>query len=726
MPALCALALLAGCRPQGEAERSTASADDGARAEASGPKWAVSPARAGRDRPPAGRSLFDFVASREQDGRLVQDVPFPFPALLRRLEERAGCGAAPGCVRAVLIPLGRSLQRLAASPDFFRHPRVVATVVEDRPGAVALLRDRIYIGYQEQSALLEVISYNEAAGRFEFQLVHDYRAGGNPRVAYARRQVCTACHQNLAPIFSRPLWTETNANPAVAQRMAALGEAPFGVALRRGVDVPEAIDDASDRANLLGVWQRLWRDGCGGDDAGGRRCRGAVVLAALQYRLGGERGFDAGAVGWRKDFVPVFEREWQRLWPAGMAIPNPDIPSRDPLPPATAPQVAGTALADIPARFEPLLPRVPLETWMTDPDPLHATAAMPLAAVARRYVAGLAGYFTVDDVHALERQLRARANGAAAGFRSDCTIDRDATALRFHCDAAPAPGKARLAGSVALRGDDVAGGRIEGLAVEGGTALNAISIAPGTAVDAHGVTLRPDDRGLPLRLADGARVDAIRLQWDDAGAATATVDVVDDLAPLRDAVAALAGDGGKSAPLAKSAFDRARITAALFERMGMDGNTACCSDASRLAPAHVEPAAPKPPTAGPAQPYAAFYKPCAGCHSTGERTPPNFLAGDGAQVAANLRHCAPRIYVRLAMNHRKPALREKTPMPPPFAPAASTPAGPARDVAELETIAARLLREQAGRAPRLDALLADGYEALPACLPPVVARGAAP
>src|SRR3546814_1912008 len=61
---------------------------------------------------------------------------------------------------------------------------------------------------------------SEAAGRFEFQLVHDYRAGATPRVSCARRELCAACHQNLAPIFSRPLWAETNANPRIAAKLA--------------------------------------------------------------------------------------------------------------------------------------------------------------------------------------------------------------------------------------------------------------------------------------------------------------------------------------------------------------------------------------------------------------------------------------------------------------------------------------------------------------------------
>src|SRR3546814_10225340 len=78
----------------------------------------------GSDKPPAGRSLFDFVATHEQDGERVYDIPFPFEALLQRINARAGCDSGNDCLRVVLIPLGRSLQRLAAAPDFFAHPRI--------------------------------------------------------------------------------------------------------------------------------------------------------------------------------------------------------------------------------------------------------------------------------------------------------------------------------------------------------------------------------------------------------------------------------------------------------------------------------------------------------------------------------------------------------------------------------------------------------------------------
>src|SRR5437899_2289603 len=83
-----------------------------------------------------------------------------------------------------------------------------------------------------------------AAGRFEFQLMKDFRPGGTPKLVYANRRICMSCHQNGGPLFSRPTWDETNANPKVAALLDAPSREFLGVAANRGVDVPNAIDDA--------------------------------------------------------------------------------------------------------------------------------------------------------------------------------------------------------------------------------------------------------------------------------------------------------------------------------------------------------------------------------------------------------------------------------------------------------------------------------------------------
>jgi hypothetical protein len=247
-------------------------------AGAPAPTWVVDPALPGENLPGVGRSLFDQVFAVQRGGQAEIELPFPFESLLARLDgqlQREPTSPLPPAKR-VLIPLGRSLQRTAAAPDYFAYPRVVVAVDASPAAGAPLLKDRLYLGYQEKSAVLEVISYNEAAGRFEFQLVKDYRAGGKPKVVYAPRTLCFACHQNGAPIFSRALWDESNANPQVAALLLASGRRFYGIPVERGVDVPYAIDNASERANGFALTQLLWQEGCGGNDVTGHRCRAGL------------------------------------------------------------------------------------------------------------------------------------------------------------------------------------------------------------------------------------------------------------------------------------------------------------------------------------------------------------------------------------------------------------------------------------------------------------------
>ncbi|HZP92136.1 MAG TPA: hypothetical protein VFB20_04550 [Burkholderiales bacterium] len=137
-----------------------------------------------------------------------------------------------------------------------------------------LLKDRLYVGYLEKTGILEVISYNEAAGRFEFQLVKDHRAGAQPKVFYANRAICISCHQNHAPIFSRAIWGETNANGLVAALLRAQ-RADFSSSAQANIDFPDDIDKSTVHANTLVTLQKVWRQGCSDahDRAQSRRCR---------------------------------------------------------------------------------------------------------------------------------------------------------------------------------------------------------------------------------------------------------------------------------------------------------------------------------------------------------------------------------------------------------------------------------------------------------------------
>ncbi len=598
--------------------------------------WAVDPSLPGPSTS-VGASLFDEITA---DG-----VPFPYEALLRKVEQATGC-APRRCATSVLIPLGRSLQRTAAAPEYFRYPRVVTAVIDG--GATQLqIKDRLFLGYQERADLIEVISYNEAAGRFEFQLVRDYRADGERRVVPANRAVCVSCHQNHAPIFSRQQWDETNANPqiagAIATRQTRGRTSLYGVAIRGEVDLPNAIDDAADRANLIGVVQRIWRDACD------RRCRPAAVAAALQYRLSQEQGFAA-----RTDVATAFSK----AWPDGLAVPDPDLPNRDPL--VIAVDSTPARQVDVPAVFEALKPRAPRDVWKTGDALLEA-----------RFVSGLAAMIADGDVDAFESDL-SKVAAPRRALHSDCSVARELVT----CD-----------GEFAMTATR---NFVERLVVDSGE-LTELSIIRGAV----------SRRGKPARTLAGQRIERLELKPTARGA-RATLILVEDFQAQRAAI--------ERADWA-DVFTRNSLRVAL----GLKPMRQCCATPSvTLA---------EDQAVEPSGVATAFSAACGSCHQSAERSPPNFLAGDSVRVDAALRHCAQRMYVRLAMWQLPPVARAKVPMPPPRAALNGSPheqlkADPA--IGPLQATVADWLRSETGKVPAVDALLANGYENLRACLPTAV------
>ena len=650
--------------------------------------WVVNPAEPGAHLPPLGHSLFDRLFAGEGG---THDLPFPFERLLARIDRELTHDPASALppVKRVLIPLGRSLQRTAAAPDYFDYPRVVVGVdAPPAPGSPFLLKDRLYIGYQEKSAVLEVISYNEAAGRFEFQLVKDYRPGGRAQVFYANRNICFACHQNGAPIFSRALWDETNANPAVAALLTASGRTFYGIPPERGVDVPYAIDNAVRRANRFALAQRLWREGCGDGEAG-RRCRAGLFAAALRLRLADGRMAVPDAALEESVGRPLRSTAVRR-WPAGLALGRSDLPNRNPLQGATewpASPSARVAFSHVPARFEALLPR-PAEAWWWGDAPEAISDA----------VAGVAEFVEDGDWPRLKAALARRAarlprrevtlscTVAPGGYVADCKGEGGAS-LRFDRRAGRVE-RFSLAGEPPLPGFPLRGA--QGIRVAGGDVLDGVEVS---------------------RLRDGAGPIRLRLRLRRDGEAAAAT------------VLALAGSAQGPSLLDAPAMAGSGLIRAVLAQLGE-------SVAAARLPVPATPRLERPAsspglaTGGAVRPdLAGFYAWCAACHLSAESFPPNFLQGPAAELEARIRQCAPRIYVRLAMARRAPSGRVKTPMPP----ASMLPAfhsdpeawAKSGDRAALEAVAAAQLRSESGREPDVDRLLAGGYEALRPCLAPV-------
>ena len=587
-------------------------------------------AQADDDLPPTGRSRFDLLVGSGP-------VPFPFARLVGRIESQlqhqAG-GLSP--LKVTFIPLGRSLQRSAAAPDFFKFPRVVVAVDGDaKPGAEPL-QDRLFLGYQEKTGILEVISYNEAAGRFEFQVVHDYRAGAMPQVRYARRAVCLACHQNAAPIFARPLWDETSANPAIAARLRASRHDFYGFKLT-GTDVAYFIATAAQRANLFSVWQRIWREGCGAGDQGAR-CRRDGFDAALRYALSG-----ALPPGRQTGAFEYLQSRWTQVWPKGLPIPNPDIPNRDPLMPVIGevprprhdlPAMLAQ-LAHIPAQFEPLNARPPLEIW-TGADP-------------PRLAAGLASLLNAADVRALDDAL---ANSSIPVSTQQlilpCRITRKPGArVRFDCGGA----QQRFNGAWTVQTSGRASGRVETLQLTNANSAPDIALQGRSrfTVGRLQVDFTATRSGLRARLSDGRLVQGIHF----SGSGTQGKVILrlrDDYAAVRRRLLDL----------------RASENSVLDPGIWMTALVRAFKPGASLRPTEtLPPIRTDPPVTHPSSGSAEqFDRHCGQCHNTDERFPPNFLHGDAATLGRQLDQCAERIYYRLSMWQLPEARRGKTPMPP--------------------------------------------------------------
>lgn len=273
---------------------------------------------ASTDLPPSGtRSLFDHVIA-QNDG-----LPYPFEKLVKLLQDQHPDAELPV---AVMIPHGRSLLKAQADD---KHPRLLVAADFEMPnkaGGIGLApRGQLFLGFVEQASEIEVLSYNEAAGRFEFQLVQNYCKGCVPRIVYARRAICTTCHQGGGPIFPQRPWNETNGQPEVASAIAlARGAAPYmGIAIRQPLSAPERFDQLTDIGSFFNVTQKLWLDGCGldGDD-----CRRLMLKLALRY-ADSPGSFDANS----PDARTLQRLQAQHFPAAGIAVPESDLFNRDPL-----------------------------------------------------------------------------------------------------------------------------------------------------------------------------------------------------------------------------------------------------------------------------------------------------------------------------------------------------------------------------------------------------------
>lgn len=272
------------------------------------------------DLPPQGtRSLFDHIIAQNNG------LPYPFSKLIDLLKAQNPSATAP---ITLLIPHGRSLLKGQADD---KMPRVVVAADFEQSNAPAGLglntRGLLFLGFVENAHEIEVLSYNEAAGRFEFQLVQNYCEGCVPRIVYARRAICTTCHQGGGtPIFSQRPWNETNGQQSTAAAIAAArgnNNAYHQVALQQPLASPERFDQLTDVGNFYHVTQRLWLDGCGAE---GNQCRRQLLKLALQY------ADNAGGFDENSQEAQILKQLQAKHFPKeGIVVPESDLLNRDPI-----------------------------------------------------------------------------------------------------------------------------------------------------------------------------------------------------------------------------------------------------------------------------------------------------------------------------------------------------------------------------------------------------------
>jgi hypothetical protein len=392
--------------------------------------------------------------------------------------------------------------------------------------------------------------------------------------------------------------------------------------------------------------------------------------------------------------------------------------------------------------FEPSVPRTPLAVWsMSDG-----------AATLDRLLTGLAQFLADTDVRQVDAVLfqRGSQSGPPTLIGIPCrygirnrghAIDR----ITFQCSDSGEPSENRVSidGALYIEAGGVVSGAVDHLSF-GDDELHDLAVAGDLSKRDRrlriGLRVIQRTTGLHARLGDGNAVHGIHFELNTPDRTnsppesrekpvhgSARIGILHDFEAIQAAIDALAraAQTGESDALARKPFRRARIMTDLSERLHMPALAWCCLD-DRVMPKPVSDAvedhgAPGNGGGESVPAIASFRRYCGRCHQGEEPFPPNFLHGTPARVQEQIGRCADRILFRLEMWRLQASARPETPMPPVSAlrrlnlsPEQWSSHG---DLSVLTNYAADLVKARTGAAPRLDDLIAHGYDNLIDCLP---------
>jgi hypothetical protein len=244
-------------------------------------------------------------------------------------------------------------------------------------------------------------------------------------------------------------------------------------------------------------------------------------------------------------------------------------------------------LTTIPREFEPFQPRPPREVWQ----------APASAEQGQQLVQGLAHFIAAADIQRLDAFLWQR-DAKTTEIQAACAVTTVDLAdkrreIRLDC---PGTEGFVLEGYVQLRDDDVMGGAIARLQIDGNVLTN-LKIAGGgymfTRVGPTLLVLDLEERAAELhaRLPDGKAIRSLTIGSRDWRNDVVTATIADDFAMVRDAVATMrqqTADGASEA-LAAAPMRRAALMPALFAALGADPVYWCCLDDANMPAARLEP-----------------------------------------------------------------------------------------------------------------------------------------
>jgi hypothetical protein len=309
-----------------------------------------------------------------------------------------------------------------------------------------------------------------------------------------------------------------------------------------------------------------------------------------------------------------------------------------------------------------------------------------------------AGLFAAALRHALSGgqtwtpDALSRRRSSTTRLLAPCRFDITASRWSVQCSPNADESGPTLSGDLSITAGRPSAGRLSRLKLPDGTGISNVDLTSAGQANATSANFTPRlNKRLP-RTANGHAIARLAFQRNasDPQAGKVTLEIREEFTSIEQAIAAIVETPRGETLFGSAPFPRTELLTALLAQLGAPAPPPCC-------------------------PY------CAACHQTAETFPPNFLQGSPAEVDARLRHCAPRLYVRLAMADLPPAQRAKTPMPPEsMLPAFASDAQAWRSSPVRAALLAQVtqwLRAETGQPPQLETLLAAGYEALRPCLP---------